>query len=328
MNLPKVTIVIPTYNQAEYIKDAIKSALNQKYLNLEILISDDCSTDNTSEIVKEYLNDSRVKYFCNVNNLGMVANYRKAFYEYATGDWLLNLDGDDYLTNDSFISFAMEQLDKIDSKDISLIAGGAIELYPNGLKKVYIPENKVTLLDGFVCFLRWNKRHIPHLGAIYNGKIVKKIDLFNTDIVGADSEAILKMMLHGKVLFIDKIAGAWRFHGENASKVLKDYEKYMESIDVFIEGICNYAIRLGYAKDKIYRFKRKKYIKSYEILLSKLLKLKDGNLIISFFKFIIFQNFSFIIVFFYPKNIVRIIVFQISLILGNIKKIYSKGLMY
>ena len=60
--MKKVTIMIPTYNQAKYISKAIESALNIDYSNIEVIVSDDCSTDNTEEVISKYLEDNRFKY--------------------------------------------------------------------------------------------------------------------------------------------------------------------------------------------------------------------------------------------------------------------------
>ena len=57
---PKISIIILSYNQAEYIQKAINSALTQTYQNLEIIISDNGSTDNTKQIIKSFLYDDRV----------------------------------------------------------------------------------------------------------------------------------------------------------------------------------------------------------------------------------------------------------------------------
>ncbi len=60
--MKKITIMIPTYNQAKYISKAIESALSIDYQNLEVIVSDDCSTDNTKEVVSKYLADKRFQY--------------------------------------------------------------------------------------------------------------------------------------------------------------------------------------------------------------------------------------------------------------------------
>ena len=97
-SLPLVSIVIPTYNNATYIADALKSAISQDYSNLEIIVLDDASNDNTAEIVNPYTTDPRVRYFKNDQNIGRVANYHKGLYDLARGEWYLNLDGDDLIS--------------------------------------------------------------------------------------------------------------------------------------------------------------------------------------------------------------------------------------
>ena len=111
-NLPKVSIIIHTYNQEKYIGQAIESALAQTYKNLEIIVSDDNSNDSTSEIIKSFLTDKRLKYFKNKENLGRVKNYHQSLYEYATGDFAINLDGDDFFTDKEYISKAIDLSEK------------------------------------------------------------------------------------------------------------------------------------------------------------------------------------------------------------------------
>ena len=77
MDLPKVSIMIPTYNQQKYILRAIESALSQDYENIEIVIVDDNSPDETQAIVEAYLskkNDTRIRYFRNQENIGIIKN--------------------------------------------------------------------------------------------------------------------------------------------------------------------------------------------------------------------------------------------------------------
>src|ERR1700750_513142 len=104
---PKVTIMIPAYNQANFLPMAIESALAQYYENVEIVVSDDCSTDNTGDLIKKYINDKRVRYFRNEFNCGRVANYKQTLENRTTGKWVVNLDADDYFTDPSFISKAI-----------------------------------------------------------------------------------------------------------------------------------------------------------------------------------------------------------------------------
>lgn len=95
-----VSIVTPTYNCAKYIEETIKSAQEQTYSKWEMIIVDDCSTDNTKEIVSKYiLEDSRIKYFCLEKNSGAAVARTKAI-ELANGQFIAFLDSDDLWTKD------------------------------------------------------------------------------------------------------------------------------------------------------------------------------------------------------------------------------------
>lgn len=88
-----VSIIMPSWNTGKYIAESIKSVLNQTYTNWELLIVDDCSTDNTDRIVESF-NDERIKYFHNDVNSGAAFSRNKALRE-AKGEWIAFLDSDD-----------------------------------------------------------------------------------------------------------------------------------------------------------------------------------------------------------------------------------------
>ena len=89
-----VSIIMPSYNTAEYIAESIQSVLSQSYQNWELIIIDDCSTDNTDEVVKPYLSDERIKYLKNEKNSGAAVSRNRALRE-AKGKWIAFLDSDD-----------------------------------------------------------------------------------------------------------------------------------------------------------------------------------------------------------------------------------------
>lgn len=94
-NRPLVTIAIPTFNRAKYLREAIISVLNQSYKNIDIIISDNCSTDNTGQVVQEFT-DPRLRYFKQLENLGMVGNWNSCLNQ-ANGEYFLLLSDDDVL---------------------------------------------------------------------------------------------------------------------------------------------------------------------------------------------------------------------------------------
>ena len=89
-----VSIIMPSYNTVNFIGESINSVLNQSYSNWELIIVDDCSSDNTEEVVKKYLHDKRIKYLKNKKNLGAALSRNKAL-KIARGRWIAFLDSDD-----------------------------------------------------------------------------------------------------------------------------------------------------------------------------------------------------------------------------------------
>lgn len=94
-----VSIIMPSYNTSKYISESIECVLNQTYPFWELIIVDDCSTDNTDKIVKPFLKDKRIKYLKNEKNSGAAISRNYALRE-AKGKWIAFLDSDDLWTND------------------------------------------------------------------------------------------------------------------------------------------------------------------------------------------------------------------------------------
>jgi glycosyltransferase involved in cell wall biosynthesis len=92
---PKVSIGIPVFNGAKTLAKTIEAAINQDYKNLEIIISDNCSTDETQLIAEEFQKkDSRIRYIRQEINYGMTANFSKVF-ENSTGEFFMWAAHDD-----------------------------------------------------------------------------------------------------------------------------------------------------------------------------------------------------------------------------------------
>ena len=89
-----VSIIMPSYNTAKYIAGSIASVQHQTYTNWELIIVDDCSTDNTDEIVAPLLSDGRIRYLKNETNGGAALSRNRALRE-AKGRWIAFLDSDD-----------------------------------------------------------------------------------------------------------------------------------------------------------------------------------------------------------------------------------------
>lgn len=134
-----VSIIMPSWNTGRFIAESIQSVIDQTYTNWELIIVDDCSVDNTDEIVKPFLADVRIKYLHNEKNSGAALTRNKAMRE-AQGEWIAFLDSDDLWTpeklehqikfmSDNGYVLSYTEYEKIDENDNSLniyVTGPAI----------------------------------------------------------------------------------------------------------------------------------------------------------------------------------------------------------
>lgn len=93
-----VSVIMPSFNTGRFIKEAINSVINQTYTNWELIIVDDCSNDDTNEIINSF-EDSRIKYLKNDTNMGAAICRNRALKE-AKGKWIAFLDSDDLWKKD------------------------------------------------------------------------------------------------------------------------------------------------------------------------------------------------------------------------------------
>ena len=109
-HVPAVSIGMPVYNGERYIREALDSLLAQTFKDFELIISDNCSTDGTSDICKEYTSrDSRVRFIRQDKNIGAIANF-KFLLEQASGDFFMWAACDDYLENNNYLSVMVDKM--------------------------------------------------------------------------------------------------------------------------------------------------------------------------------------------------------------------------
>ncbi len=115
---PTISVIITTYNREQYLEMAVQSVLRQTFTDLECLIVDDGSTDNTGKVSQDLISkDPRVKYLYKEN--GGVSSARNFGMEHARGEWIQFLDGDDWLHQDK-ISFQLDYIKNYDSDSVVL----------------------------------------------------------------------------------------------------------------------------------------------------------------------------------------------------------------
>lgn len=213
---PKVTIMIPTYCQANYIEQAIASALEQRYPNFEVVVCDDASSDETIERIARFA-DPRLVVVRNEKNIGRVANYRKILYEIATGDYVVNLDGDDYFLDPDFVSIAMRFF-AADADCVMVMAKAAKSDHVRGGFGVTYGERHYKGLD-YVKKIPNVVFSVLHMATLYDRKKALQLNFYRSDVLSSDWESLYRLALHGNVVCIDRCIGVWRQHGKNTSAI-------------------------------------------------------------------------------------------------------------
>ena len=127
MSKTDISIIVPIYNTEKYLKKCLDSLINQSKKELEFMLINDGSKDNSEEIIKEY-KDERIKYYKNKNQgIGKTRNFG---IEKATGKYIMFLDSDDYLEKD-----ACELLyKKAEKENLDLVVCDYYKVYSNGTK--------------------------------------------------------------------------------------------------------------------------------------------------------------------------------------------------
>lgn len=167
--MKKLSIVIPAFNSAKYIEKCINSILIQKYVNLEIIIIDDNSDDNTYEICKNIeKKDKRVKIYKNEKNRG-VSFSRNLGIDYATGEYITFVDADDYIQEDMYSTM----IEKLENYNFSLIMCNFYkevhgkDLRKNDKEKDMVFSKKDLMnnifLSDYYCGFVWNKIYITNI---------------------------------------------------------------------------------------------------------------------------------------------------------------------
>ena len=184
MKNAKVSIIVPIYNVEQYIEECINSILAQTYSNLEIIIVDDCSTDNTLAICEEIIKtDERVKLFHNEKNSGVSFSRNRAL-DAVTGEYIAMIDSDDWVDK----NYIELMVSAIEETNADACICGYSRYYGNNISEEYYQVTHETqvktnkeILD---CAMQPN---VPFVGFIcskmYRYSIINENKLrFDTDI--------------------------------------------------------------------------------------------------------------------------------------------------
>jgi succinoglycan biosynthesis protein ExoO len=209
-NFPDVSVIITTYNVENYIERAIESALTQQGITLEVIIVDDCSSDNTWQIICNN-SDSRIKRKKLESNSGPGAA-RNAAIAMATGKWLAILDGDDaFLPGRLLRCLALADARKADVIVDNLMVYRETEK----TESLMFPEKSLDAIDklNLPTFLlervTGTNYVLGYLKPIINLTFLRKHNItYDTELnIGEDYIFLAELLVNGAVCIIDPAAG-------------------------------------------------------------------------------------------------------------------------
>ena len=202
----KISVVITAFNKKDFIEKSVNSVLNSTYQNLEVIIVEDKSTDNTLEIVKTLAEkDSRIKLVIHEVNKGAGLSRRDGI-KASTGDFVSLIDGDDYISEDFYSSLVKKQIET----DADIVSGGITNINPDGTKDIKLFGEKVS--EGNQKLLDYGRGAIIFL----NNKIVRRslynIVEYSDKRYCEDTPVIIPLLYHAnKVAYVDN-AGYYYYH--------------------------------------------------------------------------------------------------------------------
>jgi glycosyltransferase involved in cell wall biosynthesis len=227
MSPPLISVVIPSFNHADYLKAALQSVFDQTYVNWEAIVIDNHSTDNTDEVMAGFV-DSRITYL-KIHNKGLIAASRNLGIREAKGEWVAFLDSDDCWYPNKL------------KNCISNLEGG-VELLAHGMR--IIGER-----DGFIfCGPNWratvksllsNGSCITPSATMVRKSSLEKVQGFSEAPginTAEDYHLWIKLARENITMkFITEILGEYRVHGGNQSgSIVNHMRSVLEVIDIFL----------------------------------------------------------------------------------------------
>lgn len=238
MNLPLVSVVIPAYNQAEFLVETIQSVLNQTYQNFEIIVVNDLSTDNTDEVMRQFT-DPRIKYIVHEKNLRLPAT-RNTGMRTSQGDIIALLDADDLFTSDK-LQAHVDFLRAHPDVGVSYNARFELNHSSNTIRELWRPPLTVGLMDLVLGF------PFSPSDTVIRREWAFKVGLFNPEKGSAeDTDFPCRLALAGcQFAGIDRVLNYRRYHSgrgrKNLEGRLSDVERSL--VAVLADPRCTADVR-------------------------------------------------------------------------------------
>lgn len=210
--MPKVSVIIPTYNCASFINEAIESIINQSYQDLEVIVIDDGSNDDTDKVLKPYMN--RIKYIYQENK--GVAIARNVGIRAAKGEYIAFLDSDDIWYPEK-LKIQTEILDS--HQNVGLVYSD-VNIFGGKVKTSVLKDKNKAILSGKIFdSLLLGKFYICCSSVIFRKSYIEKVGLFDESLKTCeDLDMWLRITRECDAIFIDNPLVQYRSHSANITK--------------------------------------------------------------------------------------------------------------
>ncbi|MGC2062960.1 MAG: glycosyltransferase, partial [Thermodesulfovibrionales bacterium] len=225
---PKVSVCIPVYNGSDYIAESIESVMGQTYRAFELIVCDNCSTDNTEEIVRGF-DDPRIRYIRNPKNLGLVGNANRCL-ELADGIYICILHHDDVMLPDN-LERKVRLLDE--HPNVGFVHSNIIVIDSTGEVvswNIWNEDSRRDYIENGVPVFQRQLSYLPFGASIFIGAVLARRECydrlggFSSDLPHCnDSEMWMRMALFYDVACIGTPLVKYRVHPTSTSTSWGDY---------------------------------------------------------------------------------------------------------
>jgi glycosyltransferase involved in cell wall biosynthesis len=256
--LPTVSVIVPCYNYGHFLPECIASILSQEGVNVDVLIIDDASPDNTAEVATQLAKkNSRVKFLKHDVNKGHIVTYNEGI-EWASAGYMLILSADDYLLPGA-LSRSVNLMNA--HPEVGFTFGKTIDTYDNGATRQTktIPNAAIANIVDKTC---WSileivefLKLIEHSGsiniirtptAVVRTELQKRVGGYRPELPhSGDMEMWLRLAAHASVGVLDAYQAVYRLHGGNMQtqyykgKYLADLQQREAALDYFFQTCSN-----------------------------------------------------------------------------------------
>jgi glycosyltransferase involved in cell wall biosynthesis len=240
---PLISFCLFTYNQEKYIQKAIEGALNQTYSPIEIIISDDCSTDSTfdiiTQIIEGYKGTKKIIVNRNDTNMGIGEHVSKILYNVAQGDYIILLAGDD-ISKKEHAEESVKYINKYPGINMIDFNGEIIDENDIVIRNIPLPfDEKFYCIDDFLS--------LKTILSFAPGRIIKRSFLLSFNPIEnncptEDSVLVIRSYLNGGFLRVNKSLVFYRKHDSNTSNLKS------------LKMISHHLITTQYLKDILHAY--------------------------------------------------------------------------